>query len=138
MQHCPDKIIPAKKNIVAAQRSRSLRRAAFARARIRLLAQSRKRRLWLKRVDAYPLPAGFDPELLYVECGRCGSPVIWDEGRATALLRGAGIDPMELDASCIMITDACPACGAGPEYSVRIYRISAAGISHLAPLHGHA
>lgn len=83
-------------------------------------------------------PSGYDPEMLYVECGRCGSPVLWDEGRATQLLSQAGIDPLELDSSCILITDACPACGAKDEYAVRIFRISPTPASALPPLHGNA
>lgn len=85
-----------------------------------------------------PIPAGFDPELLYVECGRCGSPVLWEEGRATRLLHDAGIDPVEVDSSCILLTDGCPACGSGKEYSVRIFRLSEHGSSSFTPIHGHA
>lgn len=81
---------------------------------------------------------GYDPELLYVECGRCGSPVIWEEGRAGRLLLEAGIDPLELDSSCILLTDGCPACGSAREYSVRIFRLSDQGATHIVPLHGHA
>lgn len=84
------------------------------------------------------LATGFDPELLYVECGRCGSPVLWEEGRATKLLREAGIDPLEIDPTCILLTDGCPACGSDNEYSVRIFRISGRGASGFAPIHGHA
>lgn len=68
--------------------------------------------------------AGYDPEMLFVECGRCGAPILWEPGRATELLAQAGVDPTELDASCILITDACPACASGPEFTVRIFRIS--------------
>ena len=81
---------------------------------------------------------GYDPELLYVECGRCGSPVLWEEGRSTNLLLEAGIDPLELDSSCILLTDGCPACGPSKEFSVRIFRLSDNGVIHIAPLHGHA
>lgn len=84
------------------------------------------------------LPRGYDPELLYVECGRCGAPVLWEPGRATRLLDQAGVDPLELDSSCMLVTDACPACGQSDEYSVRIFRVSNVSPSGFPPTHGHA
>ena len=83
-------------------------------------------------------PKGYDPELLYVECGRCGAPVLWEQGRATKLLAQAGVDPIELDSSCILMTDACPACGSRDEYNVRIFRISDHPQSGFPPAFGHA
>ena len=78
----------------------------------------------------------FDPEMLYVECEKCGSPVIWSEGRAARMLQEAGIDPLELDNSCILLTDGCPVCGIRDEYAVRIFR---SGIRpSFMPVHGHA
>ncbi|MBQ7618207.1 MAG: hypothetical protein IJS50_04970 [Desulfovibrio sp.] len=70
-------------------------------------------------------PKSFDPELLYVECGHCGAPVIWERGRASLLLKEAGIDPLELDASCLLVTDACPMCSSKrKQYTVQIFRVS--------------
>lgn len=83
-------------------------------------------------------PRGYDPELLYVECGRCGAPVLWEPGRATRLLAKAGVDPIELDASCMLMTDACPACGSRDEYNVRICRICDQIPSDFPPSFGHA
>ncbi|MDR2573600.1 MAG: hypothetical protein LBC94_04520 [Desulfovibrio sp.] len=71
-----------------------------------------------------PVPRGYDPELLYVECGNCGAPVMWGEGRATRILVQAGIDPLELDSSCLLVTDACPMCNNKTHYSVQIFRVS--------------
>lgn len=85
-----------------------------------------------------PDMSGYDPELLYVECGRCGAPVLWEPGKATELLRQAGVDPLELDSSCILLTDACPACGVRDEYAVRIFRIGGHPYPSISPLHGHA
>ena len=85
-----------------------------------------------------PVTGGFDPELLYVECGRCGSPVLWEDGRATRLLDQAGIDPLELDASCILVTDACPACSRQDEYTVRIFGVAKGSAADLPPRLGHA
>lgn len=85
-----------------------------------------------------PLPGSFDPELLYIECGRCGAPVIWEPGKATSLLKHAGIDPFELDACCMLVTDACPVCSKSDEYSVRIFRITDREHADLLPRHGNA
>lgn len=70
-----------------------------------------------------PLHRPFDPEMLFVECGRCGAPVLWDAGRTTRLLDEAGIDPLELDPSCILVTNGCALCSQGP-FTVRIFRLS--------------
>lgn len=70
------------------------------------------------------LHQGYDPEMLYVECGHCGAPVLWEPGKATRLLKEAGIDPLELDASCILVTSACPHCSGDGHYSVQIFRLS--------------
>jgi hypothetical protein len=69
------------------------------------------------------VPKGYDPELLYVECGRCGSPVMWEKGKASQILGLAGIDPLELDASCMLVTDGCPMCGGKGHYTVQIFRV---------------
>lgn len=90
-----------------------------------------------KNSSGFQAPEGFDPELVYVECGRCGAPVLWEAGRATTLLSSVGIDPMELDPYCILITDGCPACGTRNEYHVRIFRIGADN-KHTPPMLGHA
>ncbi|GFH62526.1 MAG: conserved hypothetical protein [Candidatus Desulfovibrio kirbyi] len=93
-----------------------------------------------KRVPAATplLQTGYDPELLYVECGRCGAPIMWGEGRATHLLHQAGIDPLELDPSCLLITDACPACSSKQQYTVQIFRIGAGAQSQRPPYFGTA
>lgn len=129
--------------------ARRQRRAAFARRAIFIISQKRKDRLQARLADKTSSASEamnvkaltrkeFDPELLYVECGRCGSPVLWPDGKATALLREAGIDPLELDSSCMLVTDACPACGARDEYAVRIFRVAANGVSALPTAHGNA
>ncbi|MDO5484360.1 MAG: hypothetical protein Q4F27_05580 [Desulfovibrionaceae bacterium] len=125
------------------------RRAAFERVRQKrhaALRAAKARREFLRRVAALnahprPLPGSrqpFDPELLFVECGRCGTPVIWEPGRASRLLAAAGIDPLELDASCLLVTDSCPMCGSKKSYTVQIYRISASSQSKRPPWYGTA
>ncbi len=68
---------------------------------------------------------GFDPEMLFVECARCGSPVLWEKGRSTEILEGAGIDSLELDPYCLLVTDGCPKCSQGKRYSVQVFRVEA-------------
>ena len=68
---------------------------------------------------------GYDPELMIVECARCGRPVLWESGRSTAVLAGAGIDPLELDAHCLLLTDGCPHCRPRQKggFSVQVFRL---------------
>ncbi len=68
---------------------------------------------------------GFDPEMLFVECGKCGQPVLWEKGRSTEILAGAGIDALELDPHCLLITDGCPRCSNGQRYNVQVFRVEA-------------
>ena len=35
----------------------------------------------------HPLCKGYDPEMVYVECGRCGAPIMWERGKTTDLCR---------------------------------------------------
>jgi len=69
---------------------------------------------------------GYDPELMIVECARCGRPVLWEPGRSTAVLAGVGIDPLELDAHCLLLTDGCPSCRPRQKegLSVQVFRLT--------------
>jgi len=69
---------------------------------------------------------GYDPELMIVECARCGRPVLWEPGRSTAVLAGAGIDPLELDAHCLLLTDGCPSCRPRQQegFGVQVFRLA--------------
>ena len=69
---------------------------------------------------------GYDPELMIVECVRCGRPVLWESGRSTAVLAGVGVDPLELDAHCLLLTDGCPFCRPRQEegFSVQVFRLT--------------
>ena len=84
------------------------------------------------------IPKGYDPELLYVECGPCGAPVIWEKGKATEIMKQVGIDPLELDSSCLLITDGCPLCGNKGNYTVQIFRISTESEMRHPPYFGNA
>lgn len=80
-------------------------------------------KLLLRKPDPLLMRPGFDPEMLFVECARCGSPIIWEKGRSTQILEGAGIDPLELDSGCLLVTDGCPRCSRGGMYHVQIFRM---------------
>lgn len=128
---------------IAARRARSRRRAVFARGMRALARGSRLGASGTGKIAPATKTTprrliGYDPELLYVECGRCGAPVLWDEGKATELLRQAGVDPLELDPYCLLVTDACPACGSRDEYAVRIFRVATGNSQDLPPTHGNA
>ena len=71
-----------------------------------------------------PLHKGFDPEMVYVQCGVCGAPVIWEQGKTSELFRTAGIDPLELDPTCILVTNGCPSCSGHGMFSVQILRVT--------------
>lgn len=60
-----------------------------------------------KAVEPCPV---YDLELLYVECAACGRPVVWETGKTTSLLHEAEINLEELDASCMLLAETCPAC----------------------------
>lgn len=90
------------------------------------------------RLEPQLRPRGFDPELLFVECSRCGAPILWEKGRATKLLDKAGIDPLELDSSCMLVTDACPSCSEQKEYTVKIFRVSSSLDADFPLKLGHA
>ena len=73
-----------------------------------------------------PTARGYDPELMIVECARCGRPVLWESGRSTAVLACVGIDPLEIDAHCLLLTDGCPHCRPRQEegFSVQVFRLA--------------
>ena len=73
-----------------------------------------------------PMARGYDPELMMVECAHCGRPVLWEPGRSTAVLASVGIDPLELDAYCLLLTDGCPHCRPHRQggFSVQVFRLT--------------
>jgi hypothetical protein len=64
-------------------------------------------------VASLSVPPRFDPELLYVQCAACGSPVLWEPGSTSRLLRRAGVSPVHLDEGCLLLAEACPSCAPG-------------------------
>lgn len=66
----------------------------------------------------------FDPELLYVECAKCGQPVLWNSGDTTRILAWAGIDAGTLDEKCMIVSEGCPACQPGKNsFSTQVVRL---------------
>lgn len=55
-------------------------------------------------------PEGYDPDLLYVECSRCHSPIVWERGKTGDVLSDAGIEPWSLDPRCLILSEGCPRC----------------------------
>lgn len=66
----------------------------------------------------------FDPELLYVECAKCGKPVLWNPGDTTRILAWAGIDTSSLDEKCMIVSEGCPTCQPGVHsFSTQVVRL---------------
>lgn len=153
---CMNKIITAinlagkmcKKRKISAFKQRIKRSGYLAKARMSILFLKKKQkaikleRLKMKKINSSNIKSvisrGYDPELVYVECGRCGAPVVWEKGRSTALFESAGIDPLELDASCILVTNGCSFCGSGHEYHARVFRMSSDPAMGMPPAYGNA
>ena len=67
----------------------------------------------------------FDPELLYVECTKCGQPVLWKHGLTAKLLKMAKIDPSTLDERCVITSDGCPGCTPGETtFTTQVIRLN--------------
>ncbi len=65
----------------------------------------------------------YDPELLYVECGFCGRPVVWDTGEATEFVAWLGVNAWAVDSSCLILTHGCANCAPEAEaYRVQMIR----------------
>ena len=76
----------------------------------------------------------FDPELLYVECARCGKPVLWSPGDTTTSLAWAGIDAGVLDEMCMIVSDGCPTCLPGQaSFSTQVVRLRKGAEARAAP-----
>ncbi len=69
----------------------------------------------LKKARQGQSKAGFDPELLYVECARCHRPLLWEQGETSKLIRRSKIDVSSLNSQCMILSDGCPVCAAGQE-----------------------
>jgi len=69
-------------------------------------------------------PRRMDPDLLYVECQRCGRPILWEAGRTANILSQAGIDVSRVDDHCFIASDGCPNCTPGESsFETRFIRL---------------
>lgn len=74
----------------------------------------------------------FDPELMFVECHKCGRPLLWNEGEASHIVEQSGIDTKKLDAQCLILAEGCPQCSPGEGgYMVRVVRLREDGYKDL-------
>ncbi len=65
----------------------------------------------------------FDPELLFMECGRCGRPILLEPGDSTDMVLELGVAPESLDATCLLMCDGCPECSPEePIYDTHVVR----------------
>ena len=75
---------------------------------------------------AAPVLAGYDLDLLYVECCFCGKPVLWDKGKTSLLVQASGIDTSLLDEECMILSEGCPNCRPEtPFFQLRVVRVAA-------------
>lgn len=72
---------------------------------------------------------GYDPELLYVECHKCGRPVLWDTGKTTRLLKAAGVDLHTIDERCMILSDGCPVCSPRAKHGFPLTVVRVAGLT---------
>ncbi len=77
-------------------------------------------------------PRTFDPELMFVECHKCGRPLLWNEGEASQIVEQSGIDLKKLDSQCLILAEGCPQCSPGEGgYMVRVVRLREDGYKDL-------
>lgn len=70
-------------------------------------------------------PFDRDPNLLFIECLRCGRPLNFDPGMVTAALTGAGVDLSVIDLGHMIVTDGCPHCSPdAPGYPTELVRLN--------------
>lgn len=70
------------------------------------------------------LTQGYDPELMFVECHKCGRPLLWNPGETSQIVEQSGIDTKKLDAQCLILAEGCPQCSPGEGgYMVRVVRL---------------
>lgn len=61
-------------------------------------------------INIIDMKTKFTLDLLYAECALCGQPVIWPGKDNLKVLKMAGIDPSDVDETCMIVSKGCPAC----------------------------
>ena len=85
------------------------------------------------RIPTPPRP--MDPDLVYVECQRCGRPILWESGQTASILAQAGIDMSKVDDHCFIASDGCPHCAPDKvSFETKLIRLDEELSSHLALL----
>ncbi|WP_333525945.1 hypothetical protein [Desulfocurvibacter africanus] len=62
------------------------------------------------------MPKRFANDLLYAECSRCGQPVLLEPDQTADIILWSGLNPLQLDLSCMILSDGCPLCDPEEEY----------------------
>jgi hypothetical protein len=52
----------------------------------------------------------FDPDLLFIECSKCGRALNWEKGATSMFLVRSGIDTGNLDSSFMILSMGCANC----------------------------
>lgn len=79
-----------------------------------------------KNISPAKPPAGYDLDLLYVECRFCGKPVLWEHGKTSTLINASGIDVGLLDEECLILSEGCPNCRPDiPSFHLQVVRVAA-------------
>ena len=75
----------------------------------------------------------FDFKMLYAECENCGQPVILEPEQTEDVLLWSGVDPLALDAACMILSEGCPNCDPEEEYyATHVVRLKADGVENAA------
>ncbi|MDR2893156.1 MAG: hypothetical protein LBV80_08760 [Deltaproteobacteria bacterium] len=78
----------------------------------------------------------YDPEMLYVECRKCGNPIMWEPGRTTAILARSCVSPALVDEHCMIISDGCRNCSPHADvFALSIVRLASISAQDLLLMH---
>lgn len=77
------------------------------------------------------MPKRIATDLLYAECSRCGQPVLLEPDQTADVILWSGINPTQLDLSCMILSEGCPMCDPEEEYfPTHVVRLKTEG-SHI-------
>jgi hypothetical protein len=74
----------------------------------------------------------FDPDLLYIECAKCGRALNWDKGETSLFLVRSGINTGTLDWSFMILSMGCANCS--PDelgYMTKLVQVSEKQKKHI-------
>ncbi len=74
--------------------------------------------------------------MLYVECRKCGKPIMWEPGRTTAILARSSVNPDLVDERCMIVSDGCRDCSPQADaFALTIVRLAGISAQDLLLLH---